>query len=136
MINGIMWYSALITFNVQESTLLSAKMLSTVYFFLFLSVALRFLKNLCLSSRGFRHLVGLLEQEIGPSQSLYLQRTAEHRGARTNSHASSRIRTHDPSIEVVKTHAPDCAGAVIDSRCIYQVIINRLDAGESFLKIW
>jgi hypothetical protein len=34
-------------------------------------------------------------------------RTAQHRRTRTNIHTSSGIRTHDPSIQAVKTHTLD-----------------------------
>jgi hypothetical protein len=34
---------------------------------------------------------------ISPSQGLYLHRTTQHRKTRTNIHALSGIRTHDPS---------------------------------------
>jgi hypothetical protein len=36
---------------------------------------------------------------------LHLHRSAQHRKTRTPIHASSGIRTHDPSVQVVKTHA-------------------------------
>jgi len=50
----------------------------------------------------FGHLVGLLGGGISPSQGLYLYRTTQHRKKRTHIHASSGIRTHDPSARAVK----------------------------------
>jgi hypothetical protein len=47
----------------------------------------------------FRHMVGLLGRVISPSQGLYLHRAAQHRKTRTNFHALSGIRTHDPVYE-------------------------------------
>jgi hypothetical protein len=55
----------------------------------------------------FRHMIGLLGRVISPSQGLYLHRTTQHRKTRTNIHALSGIRTHDPSNQQVKTHASD-----------------------------
>jgi hypothetical protein len=56
-----------------------------------------------------RHMVGLIERVISPSQGLYLHRTTQHRKTRKNIHALSGIRTHDPSIQEAKTHALDLA---------------------------
>jgi hypothetical protein len=44
---------------------------------------------------------------VSPSQGLYRHRTAQHRITRMNIHALSGIRTHDPSIQTAKNHAPD-----------------------------
>jgi hypothetical protein len=55
----------------------------------------------------FRHMVGLLGRVISPLQVLYLHRTTQHRKTRTNIHALSGIRTHDPSNQSAKTHASD-----------------------------
>jgi hypothetical protein len=41
--------------------------------------------------------------------SLYLNRTTQHRNTKTNIHASSEIRAHDPSKKAAKTYALDCA---------------------------
>jgi hypothetical protein len=60
----------------------------------------------------FRHMVGLLGRVISPSQSLYLHRTTQHRKTRTNIHALSGIRTHDPSNQPAKTHASDRTATV------------------------
>jgi hypothetical protein len=75
-------------------------------------VALQSLKDLCrLTYRRFlelfRHMLGLLGWVISPSQGLYLHRTIQHRKTRTNIHALSGIRTHDPSNQPAKTHASD-----------------------------
>jgi hypothetical protein len=53
----------------------------------------------------FRYMVGLLGRVISLSQGLYLHRTTQHRKTRTNIHALSGIRTHDPSTQPAKTHA-------------------------------
>jgi hypothetical protein len=50
----------------------------------------------------FRHLVGLLGRGISPTQGLYLPRTTQGRKMRTHIHASSRIRTHDPSVRAAE----------------------------------
>jgi hypothetical protein len=67
----------------------------------------------------FRHTVGLLGRVISPSQGLYLHRTTEHRKTRTNIHALSGIRTHDPSNQPAKTHASDRTATVTG------MVINR-----------
>jgi hypothetical protein len=61
----------------------------------------------------FRQTVGLLGRVISPSQGLYLHRTTQHRKTRTNIHALSGIRTHDPSKQPAKTHASDRTATVI-----------------------
>jgi hypothetical protein len=62
----------------------------------------------------FKHMVGLLGRVISPSQGLYLRRTTQHRKTRTNIHALSGIRTHDPSTQPAKTHASDRTATVTD----------------------
>jgi hypothetical protein len=62
----------------------------------------------------FKHTVGLLGRVISPSQGLYLHRTTQHRNTRTNIHALSGIRTHDPSNQPAKTHASDRTATVTD----------------------
>jgi hypothetical protein len=52
----------------------------------------------------FRHMVELLGRVKSPSQGLYLHRTTQHRKTRTNIHALSGIRIHDPSNQPAKTH--------------------------------
>jgi hypothetical protein len=74
------------------------------------SFVLQFLNDLGRLTYGtflnlFRHLVGLLGRVISPSQGFYLHRTAQHRKTRTNIHAFSGIRTHDPSVRAMKAHA-------------------------------
>jgi hypothetical protein len=49
----------------------------------------------------FGQLVGLLGRGTGPTQGLCLRRTTKHRKTWTHIHASSGIRTHDPSVRVV-----------------------------------
>jgi len=49
-------------------------------------------------------LVGLLGRGIGPSQGLYLHRTAQHRKTLTYIHTSSGIRTRDPGFRAVQDH--------------------------------
>jgi hypothetical protein len=55
----------------------------------------------------FGHMVGLFGRVISPSQGLYLHRTTQHRKTRTNIHALSGIRTHDPNNQLAKTQASD-----------------------------
>jgi hypothetical protein len=62
----------------------------------------------------FRHMVGLLGRVISPSQGLYLHRKTQHRKTRTNIHALSGIRTHDPRNQPAKTHASDRMATVTD----------------------
>jgi hypothetical protein len=50
-------------------------------------------------------MVGLLRRGISQTKGLYLHRTAQHRKTKTNIHAVSRIRTRDPSAEVVHNGA-------------------------------
>jgi hypothetical protein len=75
-------------------------------------------------------LVGLLGREIGPSQALYLHRTTQHTKTRTYIHASSGIRTHDPSVPAKTIRASD--GTAIEtswvtnsfnSKILYSVVI-------------
>jgi hypothetical protein len=47
-------------------------------------------------------LVGLFGRMIGPMQGLYLHRTTQHRKTRTYIHASSGIRSHDPSVRAAE----------------------------------
>jgi hypothetical protein len=68
----------------------------------------------------FRHLVGFLGRVISPSQGLYLHRTTQHRKTRTDIHALSGIRTHDPSNQPAKTHASDCTATVTSTGLGYQ----------------
>jgi hypothetical protein len=67
----------------------------------------------------FRHMVGLLGRVISPLQSLYLHRTTQHRNTRTNIHALSGIRTHDPSNQPAKTHASDSTATVTGKKIPY-----------------
>jgi hypothetical protein len=60
----------------------------------------------------FRHMFGLFGRVISPSQGLYLHRTTQYRKTRTDIHALSRIRTHDPSNQPAKTHASDRTATV------------------------
>jgi hypothetical protein len=59
-----------------------------------------------------RYMVGLLGRVISPSQGLYLHRTTQHRKTRTNIHALSGTRTHDPNNQQAKTHASDRTATV------------------------
>jgi hypothetical protein len=88
----------------------------------------------------FRQTVGLLGRVISPSQGLYLHRTTQHRKTRTNIHALSGIRTHDPSNQPAKTHASDRTATVtgntqvqIEIKLIPQFLMHlrrfRLDVG-------
>jgi hypothetical protein len=77
---------------------------------------------------------------------LYLQRTTQHRNKKTNVHAPSLIRTHDPSNQAVKTDALGCAAtgtgstyirenifrpvanlfaAILHAACFSQIFINH-----------
>jgi hypothetical protein len=83
----------------------------------FSSVALQSLKDLGRVTYRrflelFRHMVGLLGRVISPSQGLYLHRTTQHRKTRTNIHALSGIRAHDPSNQPTKTRASDRTATV------------------------
>jgi hypothetical protein len=61
----------------------------------------------------FRYLVKLLGQGISPSQGLYPHKTTQHRKTRTNIHALSEIRTHDPSVRAAEASALNCVATVI-----------------------
>jgi hypothetical protein len=71
-------------------------------------------------------MVGLLGRVISPSQGLYLYRTTQHRKTRTNIHALSGIRTHDPSNQSAKTHASDLTAT--DSPIILLYVIWDIDS--------
>jgi hypothetical protein len=95
-------------------------------------VALQSLKNLVrLTYRRFlelfRHMVGLLGRVISPSQGLYLHRTTQHRKTRTNIHAESEIRTHDPSNQPAKTHASDLTATVTGLGILYLLKTRRVE---------
>jgi hypothetical protein len=60
----------------------------------------------------FRHMVGLLGRAISPSQGLYPHRTTRHKKTRTNIHALSGIRTHNPSNQPAKAHASNRTATV------------------------
>jgi hypothetical protein len=80
----------------------------------------------------FRHMVGLLGWVISPSQGLYLHRTTQHKKTRTNIHALTKIRTHDPSNQPAKTHASDRRATVTGKTRFYRTEIcyrGRLVAG-------
>jgi hypothetical protein len=49
--------------------------------------------------------------------------TGQHNTERTNIHTLSGIRTHDPSIQAVKTHALDTAATVIDNNNSLQLFV-------------
>jgi hypothetical protein len=88
---------------------------------LFFFVALQSLRDLGrLTYRRFlelfRHMVGLPGRVISPSQGLYLHRTTQHRKTRTNIHALSGIRTHDPSNHPAKTHGSDRTATVTGTK--------------------
>jgi hypothetical protein len=87
--------------------------------FIFFPVALQSLKDLDrLIYRRllklFRHMIGLLGRVIIPLQGHYLHRTTQHRKTRTNIHAFSEIRTHDPSNQPAKIHASDRMATVTE----------------------
>jgi hypothetical protein len=65
------------------------------------------------SKRCFRHLAGLFGREVSQSHDLYLHITAQHTKTRTNIHALSGIRTHDPSLQAAKSQALDRTTTVI-----------------------
>jgi len=50
----------------------------------------------------FGQLVGLLVRGIGSTQGIYLHRITQHWKTRTHIHASSVIRTHDPSVRAAE----------------------------------
>jgi hypothetical protein len=72
----------------------------------------------------FRHMVGLLGRVISPSQGLYLHRTTQHRKTRTNIHALSGIRSHNPSNRPAKTHASDRTATVTGIITDYVTILS------------
>jgi hypothetical protein len=71
----------------------------------------------------FRHMIGLLGRVISPSQGLYLHRTTQHRKTRTNIHALSEIRTHDPSNQPDKTYASDRTATVTVSTVFHHTYL-------------
>jgi hypothetical protein len=96
--------------------------------YIFFPVALQSLKDLGRFTYRrflelFRHMLGLLGRVISSSQGLYLHRT-KHRKTRTNIHALSGIRTHDPSNQPAKTHASDRTATVTGIRRPYNNLIS------------
>jgi hypothetical protein len=49
-------------------------------------------------------LVGILGREINPTKCLYLHTTTQRRKTKINIHATSGIRTHDISHQVIKAY--------------------------------
>jgi hypothetical protein len=109
-----------------------------LYIFFF-HVALQSLKDLGhLTYRKFlelfRHMVVLLERVISSSQGLYLHGTTQHRKTRTNIHALSGIRTHNPSNQPAKTHASYRTATV--TRCFiiaYLITIGHVSSMKILL---
>jgi hypothetical protein len=71
-------------------------------------------------------MAGLLGRVISPSQGLYLHRTTQHRKTRTNIHALSGIRNHDPNNQPAKTHASDRTATVTGIKFFTTCINNQL----------
>jgi hypothetical protein len=67
-------------------------------------------------------MVGLLGRVISPLQGLYLHKTTQLRKTRTNIHALSGIRTHDPSNQPAKTHASDSTATVTGINGVLQFV--------------
>lgn len=78
---------------------------------------------------SFRHLVGLLGQEISPSQGIYLQKTAQHRRELANMYALSGVWTHDPNVRAIKAHATrqhsHCGQNFMNYKCKKTVTVQR-----------
>lgn len=66
----------------------------------------------------FRDLVGLAGRDQSVTRPLHTQ-DSKHRKTRTNIHASGGIRTHDPSIQAVTTHALERAATGIGCKHHY-----------------
>jgi len=75
----------------------------------------------------FGHSVGLLGQGISPTQGLCLHRTTKHGKTRTHSHASSEIRTRDPSVRAVEDRP--CGHWDRLHMCTLLVIRRQVDVG-------
>jgi hypothetical protein len=69
-------------------------------------------------------MVGLLGRVISPSQGLYLHRKTQHRKTRTNIHALSGTRTHDPRNQPAKTHA-SYRTATVTGKIVFYYTRNR-----------
>jgi hypothetical protein len=84
-------------------------------------------RTLAASDQRFRNLITTLDRtplESARRKGLYLHRTTQHRNTKTNIHASSGIRTHNPSKQAANTAWPPGPAAIehfIDSICIYAV---------------
>jgi hypothetical protein len=112
----------------------------TALYVFFFPLALQSLKDLGrLTYMRFlellRHIVGLLGRVIRPSQGLYLHRTTQHRKTRTNIHALSGIRTHNPSNQPAKTHASDRT-ATVTGGSIFTFIYVQRAKNEVVLSAW
>jgi hypothetical protein len=76
------------------------------------------LRTLVTSHQRFHNLIKILgrahlDELLACRKGVYLHRTTQHRKKiSTNIHASSRVRTHDPSNQAAKTYAVDCADTV------------------------
>jgi hypothetical protein len=79
------------------------------FLFIIISGSTVLVRILAALHRRFRNLKTLgrapLDEWSARRKGLYLHRTTQHRNTKTNIHASSGIRTHDPSNQVAKTYA-------------------------------
>jgi hypothetical protein len=86
-----------------------------VYFSIIIIIGSIVLRNLAASHRRFRNLFKApgkipLGESSARRKGLCLNRK-QHRNTKTNIHASSGIRTHDPSNQAAKTYALDTSAA-------------------------
>jgi hypothetical protein len=78
-------------------------------------------------------MLGILGRVISPSQGLYLHRTTQHRKMRTNIHALSGIRTHDPSNQPANTHASDRTATVTSPHSHTLVFLTSYASSQSYV---
>jgi hypothetical protein len=69
-------------------------------------------------------MVGLLGRGISPRQYLYLHSATQHRKTQIYIHASSRIRTHDPSVRAVQDHTRLRQRGHWDQQQLYSLVFN------------
>jgi hypothetical protein len=90
-------------------------------FFIIISGSTVLVRILAASHRRFRNLIRTpLDKWSVRRKGLFLHRTTQNRNTKTNTHASSGIRTHGPSKQAAKTYALDSAATGIGIRRMLQ----------------
>jgi hypothetical protein len=99
---------------VSTLTITSPRTTNIIIIIILVSGCTVFVRTLSASHRRFHNLIKTLgrtplDDWSARRKGLYLHTTTQHRNTKTNIHASSGIRPHDPSFQAAKTYALDGA---------------------------